>query len=76
MLQNNRFEEGLLEAYGWYEILSKNPIMISYLNDDLEQRLNYYFTTGTVTIQGPNCEPQKYTEIFTDEQMEEILCKI
>lgn len=40
----------LLEGFGWEEIPSKNKIMISFIKN--EMRLNYYFTNGTITIQG------------------------
>lgn len=62
----------LLKAYGWEEIPSKNKIMFSFKKEDL--RLNYYFTNGTVTIQGGGdggCET--YKKILTEEQMEKII---
>lgn len=39
----------LCEAYGFEEIVSKNPHMYSFLKDGA--RLNYYFKRGTLTIQ-------------------------
>lgn len=39
-----------IEERGWLRIPSKNPYMISFLNDR-KHRLNFYFTTNTLTIQ-------------------------
>lgn len=39
-----------IEESGWLRIPSKNPYMISFLNDK-NYRLNFYFTTNTLTIQ-------------------------
>ena len=39
----------LMHIYGWQFVTSKNPNMISFVND--EARINYYFTTGTITKQ-------------------------
>ncbi len=62
----------LVEAYGGEEIESKNPHMTSFrINDD---RINYYFTTGTTTIQNETDAPSKYV-IKTLEDMEEMLNK-
>lgn len=41
--------EQLISAYGYEPIESKNPYMRSYANE--EKRINYYFTSGTVTVQ-------------------------
>lgn len=41
----------IIKVYGWTGIKSKNPYMYSFMNGD--KRLNYYFTTGTITIQSP-----------------------
>ena len=41
--------EQLISAYGYEPVESKNPVMRSYSNED--KRINYYFTSGTITIQ-------------------------
>lgn len=41
--------EQLIETYGYQPIESKNEYMRSYAND--EKRINYYYTSGTVTFQ-------------------------
>jgi len=61
----------LLEAMGWIEIPSNNPYMHSYKKED--KRMNYYFTTGTVTIQGTDGSFEKFMKIFDESQMEKIL---
>ncbi len=62
--------KNLLEAYGWEEIPSKNKLMQSFVKDN--ERLNYYFTTGTVTIQGGD-NPITIRDIMTEEQMEGLI---
>ena len=74
MLNNNHFSEGLLNAYGWEKITSKNNVMVSYVKDKF--RLNHYFTTGTVMIQSPSGVPEVHRGIFSDDKLEEIICKI
>ena len=64
----------LVEALGWKEILSKNDKMFSFVKDDL--RLNYYFTTGTVTIQGPNRGIGVHKDVINLVTLEEIICRI
>lgn len=61
----------LLKTYGWEEILSKNPYMKSYIKDD--KRMNYYYTTGTVQIQGKEDYQKIHREIFKEEQLERII---
>lgn len=41
--------EKLIMAHGYEPVESKNPYMRSYAND--VKRVNYYFTSGTVTFQ-------------------------
>lgn len=75
MLTNNNFADGILSALGWDKIESKNPIMYSYIKEDM--RLNYYFTTGTTTVQSKSRGLIKNEkDITTPEQMEEIICTI
>ena len=42
--------KNLIESFGLEEIASKNPVMTSFKNDEV--RINYYFTTGKLSIQG------------------------
>lgn len=42
----------LVGTYGWVEIPSKNIYMISFSKDESKERMNVYFTTMTVTIDG------------------------
>ena len=43
----------LLSAFGWIDIRQEeNPYMLSFKNEQNEKRINYYFTTGTITCQG------------------------
>lgn len=62
----------LLQAFGWVSIESRNPVMYSFSNDD-GKRLNWYFTTGTITIQSDKGYFKAYRNILTLEQLEAIL---
>lgn len=76
MEKNNRFFNELLSAFGWEEIISKNPYMKSYWHDDYEIRMNNYFSTGTITIQGEKIKMETWKDINSDEQIESILWEI
>ena len=67
--------QSLAEAYGYLSIESKNPLMWSYRNESQTVRINYYFTTGTLTIQySKSNKPLKNIKrIFSDVDFEEIL---
>jgi hypothetical protein len=75
MLENNGLSRELLACYGYEVILSKNPIMSSYINEDKGLRLNYYFTTGTLTVQNKSGKFQKWPDV-TNDNVEEVLCQI
>lgn len=64
----------LLEVYGWKEIGSNNQYMHSYQKED--KRLNHYFTTGTITIQGNDGVCHKFYKVSTDEQVEDIILNL
>jgi hypothetical protein len=64
----------LLETYGWISIESKNKLMNSYKKED--KRLNHYFTTGTITIQGDDGECHKFYKVDSDEQVENIILNL
>lgn len=40
----------LTRAYGWHEIPSKNPHMISFKREEGTVRLDIYYTTGTFSL--------------------------
>lgn len=62
-----------IESKGWFSIPSKNPYMISF-NDDKGDRLNFYFTTNTLTIQSIDRKTNlSYREINTIEKLHEII---
>lgn len=58
----------------WEEVESKNPKMLSFVNDQPALRLNVYFTTMTVTVQSPktgcltfrNVDEKRFEEILED----------
>jgi len=54
MLSNNLPEkiEEFLVWLEWRKIKSNNPVMFSFVKSNM--RLNYYFTTGTTTVQNDN----------------------
>ncbi len=65
----------IIEAYGFVDLgIQKNPYMYSYKKG--ETRINYYHTTGTVTVQKEFGSCKTYRDIHTDEQMEKILITI
>lgn len=63
----------ILEALGWTRIPCKNTAMVSFTKENL--RLNYYFTTGTTTIQDDQQNIKVYKEVNTDVEMEKTICK-
>lgn len=65
--------KGLVEAFGWYEIPSRNPFMTSFKNDENKERMNVYFTTGTIQVQGLDGSFSIYRNIHSLPQVEEIL---
>ena len=64
---------GLLGAYGWEEIPSRNPYMYSYKNKDYSERMNFYFTTYTCTIQTADGKMKLNKKISTLEELEKVL---
>lgn len=64
----------LSEAYNWIPVTSKNFLMYSYVQESPRRRLNYYPSTGTITIQSDSGEIQTYRMIRSLDQLEEILC--
>ncbi len=62
---------GLIGAYGWEEIPSRNPYMYSYKNNDGD-RMNFYYTTGTLTIQTPAGKMRMERGVLTMEALETI----
>lgn len=40
----------LIKVFGWLQIESNNPYMVSFFHEAKKYRINYYFTTGTLTI--------------------------
>lgn len=75
-METNKMWDELLKTYAWEQIVSKNPYMYSYFNKDKQFRLNHYFTTGTITVQGDDIEIQTFKGINSDDKLEETLCKI
>lgn len=69
----NQIKELATQGYGWEFVENnKNPYMDSYINLDGD-RINYYFTSGTVTLQTPD---RKMTTIrnATLNDVEKLLC--
>ena len=63
----------LQEGYGWTPIESRNKYMYSYRREDTQERLNYYYSTGTFTIQGPHGSFEKWPGVFTFDDVETAL---
>jgi len=61
----------LANAYGWESISSNNRVMLSFKRDDW--RMNFYYTTGTVTFQSTSGESKSIKDVVTDELFETIL---
>ena len=72
-LSNRDFDEELMETFGFIKVYSKNEVMTSYKKGEV--RLDHYFTTGTVTLQG-QVKQKVYYDIHSDEEIEDIICKI
>lgn len=60
---------GLVGAYGWEQIPSKNPYMYSYTHKE-KGRMNFYFTTGTLTLQNSEGKLKTSRGIMTLEALE------
>lgn len=60
--------EELLQAFGYKQVESNNAHMWSYKNKDTGYRLNYYFNTGTLTIQTPPDSEHKYGKMIVNEK--------
>lgn len=58
-------EKELLEAFGWEEKKSPNPWMKSWVKDvdGNKFRINFYYTTRTVTVQGDGGSCDTYREV-------------
>ncbi len=63
-----------LEAFGWIDLGKvKNPYMYSFVKEETNERLNYYHTTGTVTIQKGRNPCKTYRTITKLDELENIL---
>lgn len=76
-MEKSRINE-ILGAYGWEDMgVQKNPVMYSYQDEEKTKRLNYYFTTGTLTIQSVEWRYNKpiaiHKDILTEEDLERCL---
>jgi bifunctional ADP-heptose synthase (sugar kinase/adenylyltransferase) len=40
----------LTKAFGWHEVASKNPHMLSFRHEERKERLDVYYTTGTFAL--------------------------
>lgn len=60
----------ILEALGYEKIVSKNQYMLSFKKGDI--RVNYYFTTGTLSIEGKHVV-SRYIRNATPSLIEEFL---
>lgn len=64
----------LLKAFGWREIGSRNPLMLSFIKEeDDDFRLNIYYTTGTVTMQGRDGSFRSIKDVINIEQLEDFI---
>lgn len=72
-MKNDILTAFLHDAYSWQSIPSKNPWMLSFAQEDPYRRMNYYFTTGTVTIQDASGNIKTWRMIRSLDQFEEIL---
>ncbi len=56
----------------WEEVESKNPYMLSFVNDKPGLRVNVYFTRMTVTVQSPSVGCRTFRNVDA-KQFEQIL---
>jgi hypothetical protein len=71
----NQKKEGfdqLAEVYGYTPVISKNPYMWSYVNED-GKRINHYFTTGTTTVQTVDWKARTYRNVLIEMDFEKVL---
>jgi hypothetical protein len=73
MIKKQQSFTSLAKAYGYFEIESTNKNMWSWRCDDNHFRINYYFTNGTVTIQGPTISCLTYKNVQTENAFEDVL---
>lgn len=68
----------LLESYGWQPMPSKNPYMLSFEKVDAKEytRMNYYFSTGTMTVQNDTIGIVTTRDVGSLETLERILTTI
>ncbi len=62
----------LCEGMGWTPIHSRNPYMISFLQEETKRRLNVYYTTMTITIEDMS-HNQRHHHHVTIEMLEKLL---
>ncbi len=62
----------LCEGLGWVSIHSRNPYMISFMQEETNRRLNVYFTTMTVTIEDEGHHQSHHRDV-TLEELEKLL---
>lgn len=72
MSMNQEQIRGLVGAYGWEEIPSRNPYMYSY-KGNFGERMNFYYTTGTLTIQTQDGKLKMTKNIRTLEELEKAI---
>ena len=75
------FKELITEGYGWRDLgPQKNRIMFSFVKEEDDEnplRMNFYFTTGTLTIQDrARMRNESFRKVDTLEKLEEILINI
>lgn len=60
--------EALCGAYGYAPLEAKSPKMTSYVSADSGVRINYYFTTGSVTAQAARKEGEQFGKMILNEK--------
>lgn len=73
-MKYDELTEFLQDAYSWTPVTSKNFLMYSYIQESPRKRLNYYPSTGTLTIQDMGGKIDTHRHIRSLDQLEEILC--
>ncbi len=63
----------LAGAYGWVPIESRNRFMLSFRREESRTRMNFYFTTGTVTFDTYEGQHDSRRDVVSAEEFENVL---
>lgn len=72
-MEQRKYDVGeLCKGLGWLPIHSRNPHMISFVQEETNRRVNIYYTRMTVTVEDENHKQHQHYDV-TLEELELIL---